>query len=167
MSRYLRLRRGGAVSFFTVNLEDPSLDLLTRHARGLGVAVRTVRDTHPFTVHAWVLMPNHLHCVLELPPADDDFGVRWRLIKSVFSRSLPMDEARSPSRANRGERGIWQRRYWEHRIENPQNLRAHIDYVHINPIKHGYVTRLADWPWSTFHRYVAQGLYPPDWAGPP
>lgn len=91
--------------------------------------------------------------------------LRWRLIKSHFSRALPMNERRSQTRLRNGERGIWQRHYWEHLIRDEQDYRHHMDYVHINPLKHGHVSRVADWPYSTFHRYVASGVYPPDWCG--
>jgi putative transposase len=106
-----------------------------------------------------------MHCVIELPAGDAGFSSRWRLIKAGFSKGLPADEWRSGVRISRGERGIWQRRYWEHLVRNEADLRAHVDYVHINPVKHGLVGRVADWPYSTFHRLVAQGVYPADWAG--
>jgi putative transposase len=106
-----------------------------------------------------------MHCVIELPPGDKDFPRRWRLIKMAFSKALPITERRSPVRQARGERGIWQRRYWEHLIRDEADYQAHMDYVHINPVKHGLVERVADWPYSTFHRWVARGVYPRDWAG--
>nr|WP_236994155.1 hypothetical protein [Methylomicrobium sp. RS1] len=64
-----------------------------------------------------------------------------------------------------GERGIWQRHYWEHLIRDDADYQRHVDYVHVNPLKHGYVKRVEDWPYSTFHRYVAKGIYPPAWCG--
>ncbi|EQC05462.1 hypothetical protein K931_05316 [Aeromonas salmonicida subsp. pectinolytica 34mel] len=94
------------------------------------------------------------------------FPLRWRLIKSHFSRALPVNERRSQTRLRHGERGIWQRHYWEHLIRDEQDYRHHMDYVHINPLKHGHVTRVADWPYSTFHHYVASGVYSQDWCGP-
>ncbi|MGH8525557.1 MAG: REP-associated tyrosine transposase, partial [Gammaproteobacteria bacterium] len=99
------------------------------------------------------------------PPGDDNFTDRWRLIKQAFSRALPLDERRSSVRIARGERGLWQRRFWEHAIRDDKDYAAHVDYCHINPVKHGYVKRVSEWPYSTFHRYVTRGLYPPDWAG--
>ncbi len=96
---------------------------------------------------------------------DTDFPLRWRLIKGHFSRALPVNERRSHTRLRHGERGIWQRHYWEHLIQDERDYRHHMNYVHINPLKHGHVTRVADWPYSTFHRYVASGIYPPDWCG--
>lgn len=106
-----------------------------------------------------------MHCVIELPPGDTDFALRWRLIKAGFSKRLPANERRSAVRLARGERGIWQRRYWEHLIRDEADFRAPMDYVHFNPVKHGHVSQVADWPYSTFHRLVALGVYSPDWTG--
>jgi putative transposase len=100
-----------------------------------------------------------------LPEGDSDYALRWRLIKTTFSRSLPHGEHRSESRTSKGERGIWQRRYWEHLIRDEADFARHVDYIHINPIKHGLVQRVVDWPHSSFHRYVRAGIFPPDWAG--
>jgi putative transposase len=100
-----------------------------------------------------------------MPQGDRDFATRWRLIKSTFSRNFAVDEPISASRAAKRERGIWQRRYWEHTIRNEEDLARHIDYVHINPVKHGLVKRVRDWPHSSFHRMVKLGIYPEDWAG--
>ena len=112
-----------------------------------------------------MVLPDHLHCVIELPVGDADFAVRWRLIKMGFSKGLPNTERRSATRQRRGERGIWQRRFWEHLIRDEADFQAHMNYVHINPIKHGLVTQVSDWPYSTFHRLVDRGVYPADWAG--
>jgi putative transposase len=100
-----------------------------------------------------------------LPDGDSDFALRWRLIKTVFSRGLPHGERRSDSRRSRAERGIWQRRYWEHLIRDEADFARHVDYIHINPVKHGLVARVADWPHSSFHRFVQAGILPLDWAG--
>ena len=152
--------------FFTVNLlERYPNDLLVRHIELLRSVVRKVREKRPFHIDAWVILPDHLHCVWTLPPGDDDFTNRWRLIKQGFSKGLPMTERRSAVRIARGERAIWQRRFWEHVIRNDRDYAAHVDYCHINPLKHGYVKRVADWPFSTFLRYMESGLYPVDWAG--
>jgi putative transposase len=146
-------------------LERSGNDLLVRHIDHLRDAVRHVRSKHPFTIHAWVVLPDHLHCVIELPPGDTDFATRWRLIKIRFSQSIPKTELLSAVRLRRGERAIWQRRYWEHLIRDERDFAAHMDYVHINPRKHGLMTQVVDWPFSTFHRLVEQGVYPADWAG--
>jgi len=166
MPDYRRAWHPGGTYFFTVNLlERHGNDLLTRHIDLLRDTVRLVRRRHPFVIHGWVVLPDHLHCVIELPPGDANFPLRWRLIKMNFSKALPLTELRSKVRIKRGERGIWQRRFWEHLIRDEADFRAHLDYVHINPVKHGLVERVADWPYSTFQHFVNQGVYPPDWAG--
>jgi putative transposase len=166
MPDYRRYRLPGGTYFFTVNLlQRYPNDLLVRHIDILRSEVRAVREKRPFVIDAWVVLPDHLHCVWTLPPGDDDFTNRWRLIKQGFSKALPITERRSVVRMARGERGIWQRRFWEHAIRNETDYAAHIDYCHINPFKHGYVQRVADWPYSTFHRDVERGIYPLDWAG--
>lgn len=99
-------------------------------------AIAKVKHMHPFVIHAWVVLPEHMHCVIELPEGDADFKTRWMLIKMLFSRAIPKDERRSETRINRRERGIWQRRYWEHLIKDETDYRAHIDDVHINPVRH-------------------------------
>jgi putative transposase len=166
MANYRRAWHPGGTYFFTVNLlQRQGNNLLVRHIDVLRKVVASVRQRHPFRIHGWTVMPDHLHCVIELPMNDDDFATRWRLIKMEFSKALPRIERISQVRAKRGERGIWQRRYWEHLIRNEADYRAHMDYVHINPVKHGLVKHVADWPYSTFHRLAEQGVYPPDWAG--
>ena len=110
------------------------------------------------------VLPEHVHAIWTLPPDDADYALRWRLIKTRFSRGLPDTEARSASRVVKRERGIWQRRYWEHAIRNEQDLANNIDYIHINPVKHGYVTRASDWPHSSIHRYIAEGFVSSNWA---
>jgi len=166
MPDYRRVWHPGGTYFFTVNLlQRHGSDLLIRHIDILRNVVQQVRKHHPFRIHGWVVLPDHLHCVIELPHCDADFALRWRLIKMGFSKALPKTERVSAVRARRGERSIWQRRYWEHLIRDEADYRAHMDYVHINPAKHGWVERVADWPYSTFHQWVAQGVYPPDWAG--
>ncbi|WP_223291476.1 REP-associated tyrosine transposase [Defluviicoccus vanus] len=163
---YRRYRVPGGCYFFTVNLlERRGNDLLIRHIDFLRDAVRLVGRSRPFTIDAWVVLPDHLHCVWTLPPDDDDFATRWRLIKSIFARSLPVCERRSDARLRKGERGIWQRRYWEHAIRDDEDFAAHIDYVHFNPVKHGYVREPAAWPYSTFKSAVGRGLYPESWLG--
>lgn len=166
MPNYRRTWHPGGIYFVTVNLlERRGNDLLTRHVDALREIVREIRERHPFRIHGWVVLPDHFHWVIELPAGDADFATRWRLIKAGFSKSLPKAEHLSTVRARRGERGIWQRRYWEHVIRDEADYRAHMDYVHINPVKHGLVHRVADWPHSTFHLLVDAGVYPRDWAG--
>ncbi|WP_031432146.1 REP-associated tyrosine transposase [Methylomarinum vadi] len=166
MSNYRRAFIPGGTWFFTVNLlQRHNNDLLIREIGLLRETVKRVRARYPFQINAWVVLPEHLHCVWTLPPGDADFSIRWRLIKSGFSRALPKTERRSDVRKSAGERGIWQRHYWEHFIRDDVDYERHVDYVHANPLKHGYVKRVADWPYSTFHRYVSKSIYPQDWCG--
>ncbi len=166
MPNYRCSRIPGGCFFFTVNLlERRGNDLLTRRIALLRNAVRRVRRTRPFTIDAWVVLPDHLHCVWTLPPDDDDFSTRWRLIKSAFARALPPTERLSAVRRNLGERGILQRRFWEHAIRDDADFAAHVDYVHFKPVKHGHVQHVSDWPYSTFQAWVKDGKYPPDWVG--
>ena len=166
MPDYRRVWCQGGTYFFTVNLlQRQNNDLLIKHIDVLRTVVSSVRRAHSFAIHGWVVLPDHLHCVIELPPDEADFATRWRLIKSGFSKALPKTERRNSVRVRRGERGIWQRRYWEHLIRDEADFRAHMDYVHINPVKHGLVESVTDWSYSTFHKLVEKGIYPSDWAG--
>jgi len=165
MTAYRRNFIPGGCFFFTVNLADRRRRLLTEHVDALRTAFRETHQRHPFTTDAIVVLPDHLHAVWTLPDSDRDFATRWRLIKSTFSRHFAVDERISASRAAKNERGIWQRRYWEHTIRNEEDLARHIDYVHINPVKHGLVKQVRDWPHSSFHPMVKSGIYPEDWAG--
>ena len=166
MTNYRRVWCPGGTYFFTVNLlQRKDNDLLTQNIDVLRSVISGVRKSHPFVIHGWVVLPEHMHCVIELPRNDTDFALRWRLIKANFSKALPRTEKRSAIRRKRGERGIWQNRYWEHLIRDGKDFAAHMDYVHINPLKHGLVTRVIDWPYSTFHELVKKGFYPANWAG--
>jgi putative transposase len=166
MPDYRRAWHPGGTYFFTVNLlQRHGSNLLVRYIEWLRASVQAVRHLHPFHIHGWVVLPDHLHCVIELPDGDADYATRWRLIKSGFSKKLPNTERRSPVRIARRERGIWQRRYWEHLVRDEADFQAHMDYVHFNPVKHGLVRKVANWPHSTFHRLVEQGIYPLDWGG--
>ena len=112
-----------------------------------------------------VILPDHLHTIWTLPEHEPDFALRWRLIKSAFSRDLPGGERISASRAAKGERGVWQRRYWEHTLRGEDDFVRHLDYIHFNPVKYGHAVRVQDWPYSSFRRWVRFGAYPVDWAG--
>ena len=163
---YRRLWQPGGTYFFTVNLlKRQGNDLLVRNIDLLRNSVKSVKHKHPFLIHGWVVLPDHIHCIIELPENDSDFATRWRLIKINFSKSLPSLEYRSKVRKERGERGIWQRRYWEHLIRDEKDFANHMDYVHINPVKHGLVKQVCEWPYSTFLHLVDKGVYPMDWAG--
>ena len=136
--------------------------MFVKHIDVLRAAIRVVKHGHPFEIHAWVVLPDPMHCVIELPQGDSDFATRWRLIKARFSKLIPPTESRSLVRVRRDEQGIWQRRYWEHLIRNKRDFATHMDYVHINSLKHGLVNRVADWPYSTYYRLVAAGIDPKD-----
>jgi putative transposase len=165
MRTYLRNRTPGGLYFFTVNLaERRGNTLLIDEIEHLRAAFRQTFAAHPVTMDAIVILPEHLHCIWQLPPDDEAYPTRWRLIKAHFSRLLESGEYRSRSRVRKGERGIWQRRYWEHLIRDEQDYARHVDYIHYNPVKHGLVTQAKDWPYSTFSRWVAQGIYAPDWG---
>jgi putative transposase len=164
MTGYRRNRVPGGTFFFTVNLYDRRSRLLVQHIEVLRDAVRQAQRRAPFHIDAWVVLPDHMHCLWTLPEGDIDFSGRWNAIKINFSRKMPAGEYRSASRASRRERGIWQRRFWEHTIRDEGGYAAHVDYIHFNPVKHGLVERVADWPFSSFHRAVAQGIYPREWA---
>lgn len=165
MSRYRRVRIKGGWFFFTVTLADRSSDLLVQHVERLRSAYVAARKRDPFETIAICVLPDHLHAIWALPPDDADFSRRWSLIKHDFSCGLPENRRRSRSKIARREKGIWQRRYWEHAIRDERDLSRHIDYIHFNPVKHRLVTRACDWPHSSFHRYVARGYLPADWGG--
>jgi putative transposase len=166
MPNYRRLLIPGGCYFFTVNLADRRSSLLTDRIDDLRHAVRRVVASAPFRIEAWVVVPDHMHAIWTLPEGDADFPRRWRAIKDLFSRRLDPGETLSSSRGSQGERGIWQRRYWEHAIRDERDFAAHLDYVHFNPVRHGYVSHPADWPHSSFRACVARGLYPSSWLGP-
>ena len=158
----------GGTWFFTVNLlERRGNDLLVRHIDLLRACVAAERSRRPFAIRAWVVLPEHMHWMWTLSVGNADFPTRWRRIKTDLSRVLARTERRSAVRINRGERGIWQRRYWEHQIRDEVDYARHFDYIHYNPVKHGWVKRVVDWPHSTFHRHVERGWYTPDWGSSP
>ena len=165
MSDYRRSGLAGGTYFFTVTLQDRRSRLLVEQVDALRNAVRKARATRPFHIDAWVVLPDHMHCVWTLPAGDSDYSTRWRDIKRRFAKAQPKTEFVAKARAERGERGIWQRRFWEHTIINETDYAAHLDYIHLNPVKHGLVANAIDWPYSSFHRYVAAGIYNPDWMG--
>lgn len=165
MTSYRRAKTPGGVYFFTVNLAERQRSTLVDHVDLLKRMFREEQKVHPFQIDALVIFPDHLHAVLTLPDEDADYSNRWRRIKAAFSTALPHAEGRSESRRSKGERGIWQRRFWEHLIRDEQDYAQHVNYIHFNPVKHGHVKQVRDWPHSTFHRFVRQGKYPLDWAG--
>jgi putative transposase len=164
MPNYRRVWVPGGTYFFTVALADRRSDLLVARIADLRAAFKTARRARPFAIDAIVVLPEHIHAIWTLPPGDADYATRWSHIKAEFSRALVARECVGASRARRRERGVWQRRYWARSIVDENDLLAHVDYVHINPVKHGWVTRTSDWPWSSFAPYVKAGILTPDWA---
>ena len=158
MPQYVRPRLPGASVFFTVALADRRSCLLVEEIERLRRAVRQTMAERPFRIEAWVVLPDHLHAVWTLPEADADYSTRWRLIKAGFSRDLPLGRPRASHEA-RQERGLWQRRFWEHNIRNDADFAAHIRYCWWNPVKHGFVERPEDWDYSSVHRDVREGRY--------
>ena len=164
MTGYRRNFIAGGSFFFTVNLADRRQQLLIEHIEELRDVFRTVRQRHPFEIDAMVVLPDHLHAVWTLPEGDADHPKRWSLIKAGFSRGLPRTESIRASRLGKRERGIWQRRYWEHQIRDDGDLVRHVEYVHFNPVKHGYVKQAADWPYSSIHRFIREGRVAETWG---
>jgi putative transposase len=162
--RYRRANTEGGTYFFTVNLADRQSNLLVRHIEDLRAVTQTVKQAHSFTIVAMVVLPEHLHTIWRLPPGDANYPLRWSQIKAGFSRRIPNGERIRPSRQTKRERGIWQRRYWEHQIRDEDDLARHVDYIHYNPVKHGLVHRPADWPHSTLHGYIERGMLTTDWG---
>ncbi|NGY04896.1 REP-associated tyrosine transposase [Solimonas terrae] len=164
MPRYVRAFIPGGTFFFTVTLLERRRNLLTEHVDLLRRCFVDVRRAKPFEIDAIVVLPDHLHCIWTLPPGDADFSSRWRAIKASFSSRIESGEPLSARRQKKGERGIWQRRFWEHAIRDEADFDRHVDYIHFNPVKHGYVANVVDWPHSSFHRHVRRGVCSPDWG---
>jgi len=213
MPSYRRADTSGATYFFTVVSHQRRPILCDDAVRtALRQAITAVRNKHPFAIDAWVLLPDHLHCIWTLPENDHAYSVRWSMIKRLVTQAVgahgtPYGFSReevagahgapyggsqlegrvrrahqdhsnllrgadpgnstpiSASRMRRREGCIWQRRFWEHCVRDQAGLNRCLDYLHWNPVKHGHVSRVAEWPFSTFHRYVRNGIYPEDWGG--
>lgn len=164
MARYRRADARGGTYFFTVVTERRQRILTGPDIRAaLRTAIETVRQRRPFRIDAWVLLPDHLHAIWTLPENDADFATRWRLIKTHVTRACGdryfQDSLLTERRAAKRCGTLWQHRYWEHHIRDDEDFHRHVDYIHWNPVKHGLVARAADWPYSTFHRYAANGVY--------
>jgi len=164
MVRYRRNYVPGGTYFFTVALADRRSCLLVEHIGPLRAAFRAARQERPFTIDAVVILPEHLHAIMTLPEGDADFSGRWRRIKGLFSRAVGAADARFAPAPN-GEYPLWQRRFWEHTIRDDEDFSRHFDYLHFNPVKHGLVDRVRDWPYSSFHLYVRRGWLSEDWGG--
>src|SRR3954468_1745562 len=164
MVKYRRNFLSGGTYFFAVTLSDRGPTALVDHASEFRDAFRVARRERPFAIDAIVILPDHLHVIMTLPPDDADFSGRWRRIKGYFSTQL-IAAGVALRRHPNGELSLWQRRFWEHTIRDDGDFARHVDYIHFNPIKHGLVSRARDWPHSSFHVYVRQGQLPEDWAG--
>jgi putative transposase len=164
MTEYRRATLPGGYYFFTVVTHRRRKLFLQQTARDcLRYGIDTAQKRSGFENIAMCLMPEHLHCIWKLPDGDADFSSRWSIIKTCFTRRYRslggLEISQSKSRSRKRERGMWQRRFWEHQIRDQTDLQRHIDYIHYNPVKHRLVLSPEDWPWSTYHRYVEEGFY--------
>lgn len=167
MTDYRRAYLKGGTFFFTgvtykrypVFKRKSSVDLLWR-------SIKSVVDEHPFEMRAYVLLPDHIHCIWTLPKEDSDYSTRWKKIKSRFTRRYSSSNIGpiSESMRKKGERGVWQRRFWEHVIWDQEDFNKHCDYIHFNPVKHGLVDSPAKWKYSSFSEFVEKGMYSPNWG---
>ncbi len=151
MSNYIRPRQPGARVFLTITLAERGSSILVDRIDALRGAVRAVRQAHPFHIDAWVVLPDHMHCVWTLPSDDDAYAARVQSIKARFSRDVPAGRRR-PSHVARREKGVWQRRFWEHHIRDDTDYQNHVSYCWHNPVKHGFVEDVRQWPYSSWHR---------------
>ncbi len=147
-----------------MNLEDRRQSLLIDYIDELRASITKTRKKMPFHIDAWVILPDHMHCIWTLPENDDNYSSRWQAIKKAFSKTIPVQENRSTARIKRNERGVWQRRFWEHTIRDELDYNRHMDYIHYNPVKHSLVSRVRDWPYSTFHNLCVDGIYSVEWG---
>lgn len=169
MSNYRRANTKGGTYFFTVVTYRRQNILCNETVRiALRNGLREVQQKHPFHIDGWVLLPDHLHCIWTLPTDDADFGIRWAMIKRFVTKQcgseLRREEWMSESKRRRKESTLWQRRFWEHQIRDEQDYEKHMYCLHYNPVKHGLVKQVKDWPYSTFHRYVHEGVYDENWG---
>lgn len=169
MPRYIRSSAQGGVYFFTlVAYNRRRIFCNADFLQAFKQSIKHIQHQNPFEVLAWVQMPDHLHCIWKMPNDDADYGMRWSQIKRLTTQSCPQyhlpHDKLSASKIKRNEKGIWQRRFYEHKIRNEQDLIMHMDYLHYNPVKHGLVDNVADWQYSSFHRLVGEGRYPADWG---
>ena len=165
MSSYVRPKSLGATVFFTVAVAQRGSDVLVQEIVALRHAIRATRVNRPFQIDAWVVLPDHLHCIWTLPEGDADYSTRWKEIKSGFTKTLGRVGPRSASKVGKGEAGIWQRRFWDHHIRDADDFATHLRYCWWNPVKHGFVKRPVDWPLSSIHRDIRLGQVEPEWAG--
>ena len=168
--RYRRAQTNGGTYFFTVaTFKREKILTEPENVKILRDAFRCVMDKHPFAIDAFVLLPDHLHCIWTLPKKDHDFSTRWRLVKSYFSRKCDerFKRPRQGSRRSKKEQAVWQRRFWEHLIRDEKDMINHVGYIHYNPVKHGLTVAPTEWEYSSVHRYGRDGAYGHPWGGVP
>ena len=167
MRSYIRDKSKGRTYFLTINLADRKSQLFTTHINEFRQAYRITKQNHNFQLHALVLLPDHIHMLITLAEDSNNYSIIVSSIKTHFSRQIKKSDSEiiNHSRSKKRERGIWQRRFWEHRIRDELDYQSHMDYIHYNAVKHGYVTRPIDWPYSTFKKCVEKGFYSSDWGG--
>ena len=168
MQYYRRRHMAGGAFFFAVVAYDRKPILCTDKARGiLRDAITECRRDYPFVIEAFVLLPDHIHCIWRLPLGDSDYSIRWNMIKRFFTREWIKhggpEGVVSASRARHGHRGVWQRRFWEHTIRDEVDYHHHLNYIHYNPVKHGYAACPHAWPYSSFDRWARRGFHAPHW----
>jgi len=167
---YRRSRAEGATYFFTVvTYRRQSILCLAKSLEALRDVFKNTAERRPFQVDAWVVLPDHLHFIWSLPEGDSDYSTRWAIIKKELTKRLrtlvDADVVSTRSRVRHREGLVWQRRFWEHQIRDERDYRAHVDYIHFNPVKHGCVRTPKDWPFSSFPEWVARGAYKESWGG--
>jgi putative transposase len=164
MVKYRRVFIEEGTYFFTITLKNRQSDFLTRYVENFKTAYRGVKKTRPFKTLAYVILPEHCHLIWKLPEDDFDYAGRWREIKKGFTKAL-LGKGINFQKNNHNEYDLWQRRYWEQTIRDEKDLENHINYIHFNSLKHGYVQNVKDWKHSSFHTYVSKGILTQDWMG--
>ena len=159
--RYHHPPHPGQTIFFTVVTADRSPILIDEIDRLRG-AFRQVMQRQPFAIDAIVVLPDHLHTIWRLPEGDGSYATRWSVLKRYFSVGIARADVRSSLRRRR-ERGVWQRRFWEHVVRDESEWNAYVDYIHYNPVKHGYCTAPGDWEFSSYRRFAARGQGTEGW----
>jgi len=163
MVNYRRNLQEGATYFFTVTLQNRQSTLLVNKIHFLRKAMKQVMQTHFYTIDGIVILPDHIHTIWTLPEGDSDYPLRWKKIKTAFTKSV-QKEGLILEKTRHGEARLWQRRYWEHTIRDEYDLACHLNYLHYNPVKHGLVEAVKDWPYSSFHSYIKRGILSVEWG---
>ena len=159
MSDYRRAFSPGGYFFFTVvTYKRQKLFLNENNIIILRKALRHVKNNNPFEIDAIVVLPDHIHTIWRLPQDDSNYSLRWRLIKHYVSTHI------DATINHRKEKNIWQRRFWEHNIRNENDWRNHMDYIHYNPVKHGYVEHPRHWKYSSYSNSFIKGWYDSSWG---